>query len=122
MADTYINITVRRADGSKISDDDFMDFKKFFMQNISSKSISTYKPRISADRNYMYGECEMHGYYDRNDMRQFATTHSHLQIEVIVEYKYYDCKTRFLYYGGITEESDEERSFPPPELIDWPWQ
>ena len=118
-ATTYLNFTVRRADGQKLTENDIDSFCDFIDELMDGRCSYLEHPHIATCGKCAYGSCEYFWTFEESDIMPFAEQHPDLQIELIEEYQDGDRGIRCLYQGDVMEMITEVRYFPDPERIPW---
>lgn len=119
-ATAYLNITARKAESIKLTEDDYDAFESFLGSKVQNHCVpSMFRLHLDNDHEEMWMLCEWYGVFDREVMKEFAGEHPDLQIEVIENYLDDDIRNRVLYQGELMEVLEEIRYFPSPKLINW---
>ena len=116
-----LQVSIRRVDGKNLTEKEVDEFNEFFRQNVLSNSLYVkWLARFCGGGYRMaFAMCDYLGYFDKNDLAQYAQSHPEHQIEVIVECDEHADQRRILYQGDIIEEMNEIRTFPEPTQIAW---
>ena len=116
---TYLNFTVRRADGHNMSESDIDSFCDFIDRLMESQCAYLEHPHVATCGKSAYGSCEYYGVFEESDMVPYAESHPDLQMELIEESSDGDKAIRCLYQGDVMEMTTEIRYFPDPVRIPW---
>ena len=115
-----LNITIRREDRMPITESDLNAYEEFFSNTYGNSCTST-SPHISNDGNHIHSFCEVKWGFETSEMKPFAVSNPHLQIEVMEVIEADDTiKNRYLFHGENVEILEEISVMEEPQIIDWP--
>ena len=118
---TILNAEVRRKDGRPVSDQDLMDFEEAWMAISWAETYDHPHIAISNHNQHrIFASGAVWHSFESADMRDFAKSHPHLQMEILADCEDLDVgNTRILYEGDVVEELFEVKFFEKPEKIKW---
>ena len=118
---TILNAEIRRKDGKPVSDQDLMDFEEAWMAISWAETYDHPHIAISNHNQHrIFASGAVWHSFESADMRDFAKSHPHLQMEILADCDDMDVgNTRILYEGDVVEELCEVKFFEKPEKIKW---